>query len=145
MDEVRTRIESHVRYANITIIEGPGASQYGIGIISARIAEMVLNDERAAIPIGSCHHALGYPLPTKYCRPGRCTDGSTAVPDARGTEQFGKERKKPKERPADSEDVVLGQCDGSLSSSGDPSVGLTLLTLVRCRRSEIGRREGVKC
>ena len=62
MDEVRTRIESDVRYANITIIEGHGASQYGIGIISARIAEMVLNDERAAIPIGSYHHAFGVTL-----------------------------------------------------------------------------------
>ena len=62
IDEVRTRIESDVRYANITIIEGHGASQYGIGIISARIAEMVLNDERAAIPIGSYHHAFGVTL-----------------------------------------------------------------------------------
>jgi L-lactate dehydrogenase len=42
-----------VRYANITIIEGNDASQFGIGIVSARIAEMVLRDERAVIPIGS--------------------------------------------------------------------------------------------
>ena len=108
MDEVRTRIESDVRYANITIIEGHGASQYGIGIISARIAEMVLNDERDSdrqlSPRIWC-----YPLSTKYYRPGRCTDGSAAGPDAQGTEQFGKECRKPKERPADSEDVVLGQ------------------------------------
>jgi L-lactate dehydrogenase len=59
---VRTRIESDVRYANITIIEGHEASQYGIGIVSARIAEMVLRDERAAIPIGSYHHAFGVTL-----------------------------------------------------------------------------------
>jgi hypothetical protein len=39
-----------VRYANINIIEGHDANQYGIGIVSARIAEMVLNDERAVVP-----------------------------------------------------------------------------------------------
>ena len=47
-----------MRYANITIIEGHDASQYGIGIVSARIAEMVLRDERSAIPIGSWRHTL---------------------------------------------------------------------------------------
>jgi L-lactate dehydrogenase len=41
----RTRIESEVRYATITIIEGHDATQYGIGIASARVAEMVLRDE----------------------------------------------------------------------------------------------------
>ena len=35
-----------VRYANITIIEGNAASQFGIGIVSARIAEAVLRDGR---------------------------------------------------------------------------------------------------
>jgi L-lactate dehydrogenase len=41
-----------VRYANITIIEGIGASQFGIGMVSARIAEIVVRDERAVVPIG---------------------------------------------------------------------------------------------
>ena len=50
---LREKVEKEVRYANITIIEGHGASQYGIGIVSARIAEMILRDERAIIPIGS--------------------------------------------------------------------------------------------
>jgi L-lactate dehydrogenase len=59
---VRARLESDVRYANITIIEGHAASQYGIGIVSARIAEMVLRDERAAIPIGSYQQAFGVTL-----------------------------------------------------------------------------------
>jgi L-lactate dehydrogenase len=62
LDDVRTQLENDVRYANITIIEGHDASQYGIGIVSARIAEMVLRDERAAIPIGSYQHALGVTL-----------------------------------------------------------------------------------
>ena len=49
LDDVRAQLERDVRYANITIIEGHDASQYGIGIVSARIAEMILRDERAAI------------------------------------------------------------------------------------------------
>ena len=43
LPDLRKTIEDQVRYANITIIEGHDASQYGIGIVSARIAEMVLN------------------------------------------------------------------------------------------------------
>src|SRR5262245_3143565 len=62
LDEVRTRLENDVRYANITIIEGHDASQYGIGMVSTRIAEMVLRDERAAIPIGSYQQAFGVTL-----------------------------------------------------------------------------------
>jgi L-lactate dehydrogenase len=60
--DVRGKLEQEVRYANITIIEGHDASQYGIGIVSARIAEMVLRDERAAVPIGSYQHAFGVTL-----------------------------------------------------------------------------------
>ena len=62
MDELRCQLERDVRYANITIIEGHDASQYGIGIVSARIAEMVLNDERAVIPIGSYQTKFGVTL-----------------------------------------------------------------------------------
>jgi L-lactate dehydrogenase len=62
LDDVRTQLENDVRYANITIIEGHDASQYGIGIVSARIAEIVLRDERAAIPVGSYQRALGVTL-----------------------------------------------------------------------------------
>src|SRR3954469_14288201 len=60
--ELRHALEREVRYANITIIEGHDASQYGIGIISARIAEMVLNDERAVVPIGSYQKKFGVTL-----------------------------------------------------------------------------------
>ena len=60
--DVRTSLEQEVRYANITIIEGNNASQYGIGIVSARIAEMVLRDERAVVPIGSYHKEFGVTL-----------------------------------------------------------------------------------
>jgi len=60
--DLRAKIENGVRYANITIIEGHDASQYGIGIVSARIAEMVLRDERSAIPIGSYQQEFGVTL-----------------------------------------------------------------------------------
>jgi L-lactate dehydrogenase len=53
LNELQQTLEREVRYANISIIEGHAASQYGIGIVSARMAEVVLNDERAVIPIGS--------------------------------------------------------------------------------------------
>jgi L-lactate dehydrogenase len=51
-----------VRYANIAIIEGNQASQFGIGMVSARIAEIVLRDERAVIPIGSYNPKYGVTL-----------------------------------------------------------------------------------
>jgi L-lactate dehydrogenase len=58
----RANLEQEVRYANITIIEGNDASQYGIGMVSARIAEIVLRDERAVIPIGSFNRNFGVTL-----------------------------------------------------------------------------------
>ncbi len=62
LNEVRAQLEKDVRYANITIIEGHEASQYGIGMVAARIAEIVLRDERAALPIGSYQPAFGVTL-----------------------------------------------------------------------------------
>jgi L-lactate dehydrogenase len=74
--DLRAKVESDVRYANITIIEGHDASQYGIGIVSARIAEMVLRDEGSAIPIGSFQREFGVTLslPSVVGR-----DGVTAI------------------------------------------------------------------
>jgi L-lactate dehydrogenase len=62
LPELRKSLERDVRYANITIIEGHEASQFGIGIVSARVAEMVLTDERAVIPIGSFQKNFGVTL-----------------------------------------------------------------------------------
>jgi L-lactate dehydrogenase len=61
-DDFRNSIERDVRYANITIIEGNAASQFGIGIVSARIAEAVLRDERAVLPIGTYNTKYGVTL-----------------------------------------------------------------------------------
>jgi len=62
VDTVCQEIEKNVRYANITIIEGNDASQFGIGIVAARITEMVVRDERAVIPIGSYNDRFGVTL-----------------------------------------------------------------------------------
>ena len=62
LDNVRDQVENSVRYANITIIEGNDASQFGIGIVTARIAEVVLRDERAVLPIGSYNDNFGVTL-----------------------------------------------------------------------------------
>jgi L-lactate dehydrogenase len=59
---VREELEREVRYANITIIEGIGASQYGIGMVCARLTEMVLRDERAVIPVGCYNPTFGVTL-----------------------------------------------------------------------------------
>lgn len=61
-EEFRKQVEEEVRFANIAIIEGTGASQLGIGIVSARITEMILRDERAAVPIGVYNPAYGVTL-----------------------------------------------------------------------------------
>jgi L-lactate dehydrogenase len=59
MDEFRKSVELDVRFANITIIEGTGASQLGIGMVTARIAEAILRDEHAVIPIASYNPQYG--------------------------------------------------------------------------------------
>ncbi|MGV9905565.1 lactate/malate family dehydrogenase [Streptomyces sp. NPDC003388] len=53
VDRIRAEIENGIRYANITIIEGTGASQYGIGAVSARLVDAVLRDERAVLPVAA--------------------------------------------------------------------------------------------
>jgi len=61
-DEFRVSVEQDVRYANISIIEGIGASQYGIGMVVARVAECILRDERAVLPVGSYQPNYGVTL-----------------------------------------------------------------------------------
>jgi L-lactate dehydrogenase len=61
-DDFRKSVERDVRYANITIIEGNEASQFGIGIVSARIAEAVLRDERVVLPVGAYNKKYGVTL-----------------------------------------------------------------------------------
>lgn len=71
-EEFRRDVERSVRDANINIIEGNDASRFGIGMIAARIAEIVLRDERAVIPIGSYnpHYGVTLSLPSIVGRQG---------------------------------------------------------------------------
>ena len=62
LDEVRADVENDIRFANITIIEGTGASQYGIGAVSARLVEAVLRDERAVLPVAAYSPPYGTTL-----------------------------------------------------------------------------------
>ena len=64
VEDVQADIEEEVRTANITIIEGIGASQYGIGIVSARLAEAVLRDDGSVFPVGSYQDEYGVSLST---------------------------------------------------------------------------------
>jgi L-lactate dehydrogenase len=70
--DVQAEIEKEVNNANITIIEGIGASQYGIGIVCARLAEAVLRNESCVFPVGSYHQQYGVTLslPTAIGRHG---------------------------------------------------------------------------
>jgi len=69
---IRHEIEEDVRFANISIIEGTGASQLGIGVVAARIVEMIGRDEGAVVPIGSYQDKFGVTLslPSRLGRDG---------------------------------------------------------------------------
>jgi L-lactate dehydrogenase len=75
VDDFCRHIERGVRYANITIIEGNDASQFGIGMVSARIAEIVLRDEQSVIPVGSFQpqYQVTFSLPSIIGRQGVVT------------------------------------------------------------------------
>ena len=62
IDEFRYEVENEVRYANIAIIEGTGASQLGIGMATARIVEAILRDEQAVMPVGAFNPNYGTTL-----------------------------------------------------------------------------------
>ncbi len=62
VEKVREQIEEDIRFANITIIDGIGASQYGIGRVSARLAQAVLRDEREILPIAAHSEQYGTTL-----------------------------------------------------------------------------------
>jgi L-lactate dehydrogenase len=78
-EEFRRAVEHDVRYANITIIEGIGASQYGIGMVAGRVAEVVLRDEQAVFPVGSHipRYGVTLSLPSVVGKAGVGGGGST--------------------------------------------------------------------
>ena len=72
VDDLREQVEREVRFANITIIEGNDASQFGIAVACARITEAVLGDERVVMPVAAYRERYGVAigLPTVVGREG---------------------------------------------------------------------------
>jgi L-lactate dehydrogenase len=72
LESLREQVEREVRFANIAIIDGNDASQYGIGAVCARITEAVLRDERAVLPVATYRERYGVTvgLPTVLARAG---------------------------------------------------------------------------
>ena len=54
-DEIRADIDTRVRRAAYHIINGKGATYYGIGSALARITQAILNDQRAILTVSSRH------------------------------------------------------------------------------------------
>ena len=65
-ESLKERVDDAVRHANINIIEGIGASQYGIGIAVARLIEAILRDEKLVVPVGAHQpeHGVTFSLPS---------------------------------------------------------------------------------
>jgi L-lactate dehydrogenase len=91
LEDLRQQIEREVRFANITIIEGNDASQFGIGVACARITEAVLRDERAVLPVAAYRASYGVTiaLPTVVGREGPAGDlePSMSEPERRAFER----------------------------------------------------------
>jgi len=68
----KTLVEQQVRNANITIIEGIGASQYGIGMACGRVVEAMTRNEGAVFPLGShlAEYGVTLAMPTVIARGG---------------------------------------------------------------------------
>ena len=76
LDDLRRRIEREVRFANITIIEGNGASQFGIGVACANLTEVILRDERIVLPVAAYRerYRVTIALPTVVGREGAISE-----------------------------------------------------------------------
>jgi L-lactate dehydrogenase len=83
LDDLRRRIEHEVRFANITIIEGNGASQFGIGVACAQITEAILRDERVVLPVAAYRERYGVTigLPTVVGRDGAAGELEPSMSD----------------------------------------------------------------
>lgn len=55
---IRRDVDEKVRRAAYTIIEGKGATYYGIGSAIAKIVDIVLHDQRAVVTVGSPAHEV---------------------------------------------------------------------------------------
>src|SRR5699024_11215882 len=53
------RVREAVKYSNISIIEGIGASQHGIGAVVAQIAEAIVDNSHAIMAVASYREEYG--------------------------------------------------------------------------------------
>ena len=58
----RADVEQAVRFTNIEIIEGTGASQHSISFVTAAITSSILRDQRLVAPVGVQHPEFGVTL-----------------------------------------------------------------------------------
>ena len=72
VETVQSRIREAVTYSNISIIEGIGASQHGIGAVVGQITEAIADDSHAIMPVASHREEYGtfVGLPTVLGRGG---------------------------------------------------------------------------
>jgi L-lactate dehydrogenase len=72
VETVQSRIREAVTYSNISIIEGIGASQHGIGAVVGQITEAIADDSHAIMPVASYREEYGtfVGLPTVLGRGG---------------------------------------------------------------------------
>jgi L-lactate dehydrogenase len=110
-DAFRQSVERDVRFANITIIEGNDASQFGIGIVSTRIAAAVLRDERVVLPVGAYNEKYGVTL-SLPCVVGKDGAGQIFEPAMSPTERAAFEKSA----------EVLRDASERLAGSGSKSV-----------------------
>ncbi|MDX6684526.1 MAG: L-lactate dehydrogenase [Baekduia sp.] len=68
VDDLREQVEREVRFANIAIIEGNDASQFGIGVACARITEAILGDERVVMPVAAYRERYGVTIAAHHRR-----------------------------------------------------------------------------
>jgi L-lactate dehydrogenase len=66
---VRERIEHDVRYGAYKIIEGKGATWFGVGAGLARIVEAIGSDERALLTLSACEATPDGPLAPAFSLP----------------------------------------------------------------------------
>lgn len=59
IETVENRVREAVKYSNISIIEGIGASQHGIGAVVAQIAEAIVDDSHAIMAVASYREEYG--------------------------------------------------------------------------------------
>ena len=59
---LRRSVEEYVKQSNISVIKGKGASEFGIGIVVARVVEIILRDERMVIPVSAYSEKYGVTL-----------------------------------------------------------------------------------